>query len=83
MVVTVVTWRPPSAESTDACVGFLEDMVARGLGSPVLVISDGAPGLCTALDQVFPNARRQRCLIHYADLGAMPTGGVGWLRRAA
>jgi len=53
-----------SAESTDACVGFLEDMVARGLGSPVLVISDGAPGLCTALDQVFPNARRQRCLIH-------------------
>ena len=55
-----------SAESTDACVGFLEDMVARGLASPVLVISDGAPGLCAALDQVFPRARRQRCLIHRA-----------------
>ena len=53
-----------SAESTDACVGFLEDMVGRGLGSPVLTISDGAPGLCAALDQVFPAARRQRCLIH-------------------
>jgi putative transposase len=53
-----------SAESTDACVGFLEDMVARGLSSPVLTISDGAPGLCAALDQVFPQARRQRCLIH-------------------
>lgn len=53
-----------SAESTDACAGFLEDMVARGLGSPVLTISDGAPGLCAALDQVFPDARRQRCLVH-------------------
>ena len=36
-----------SAESTDACVGFLEDMVARGLGSPVLTVTDGAPGLCS------------------------------------
>jgi putative transposase len=72
-----------SAESTDACVGFLEDMVARGLSSPVLTISDGAPGLCAALDQVFPQARRQRCLIHYADLRVMPTWGAGWLRRAA
>lgn len=55
-----------SSESTDACVAFLEDMVARGLGSPVLTISDGAPGLCAAIDQVFPNARRQRCLVHRA-----------------
>lgn len=55
-----------SAESTDACVGFLQDMVARGLTCPVLTISDGAPGLCAALDQVFPKARRQRCLIHRA-----------------
>ena len=53
-----------SAESTDACVAFLASMVARGLGSPVLVISDGAPGLCAALDQVFWSARRQRCLVH-------------------
>jgi putative transposase len=53
-----------SAESTDACVSFLEDMVARGLGSPVLTVTDGAPGLCAAIDQVFPLARRQRCLIH-------------------
>jgi putative transposase len=34
-----------SAESTDASVAFLEDMVARKLASPVLTISDGAPGL--------------------------------------
>jgi putative transposase len=55
-----------SAESTDACVGFLEGMLARGLGSPVLTATDGAPGLCAAIDQVFPLARRQRCLIHRA-----------------
>jgi putative transposase len=53
-----------SAESTDACVSFLEDMIARWLGSPVLTVTDGAPGLCAAIDQVFPRARRQRCLIH-------------------
>lgn len=56
-----------SAESTDACAGFLESLVARGLATaPVLVVSDGAPGLCAAIDQVFPHARRQRCLIHRA-----------------
>ena len=72
-----------SAESTDACVGFLEDMLARGLSSPVLTISDGAPGLCAALDQVFPAARRQRCLVHHADLRVMPMWGAGSSGRAA
>ena len=55
-----------SAESTDACVSFLQAMTARGLTCPVLTICDGAPGLCAALDQVFPAARRQRCLVHRA-----------------
>jgi putative transposase len=72
-----------SAESTDACVGFLEDMVAPGLGPPALTDPDGAPGLCAAIDQVFPLARRQRCLIHYADFRIMPTWGAGSLGRAA
>jgi transposase-like protein len=53
-----------SAESTDACLGFLRDMVARGLSAPLLTITDGAPGLCTALDQVFGDSLRQRCLVH-------------------
>ena len=55
-----------SAESTDACVDFLRAMVARGLKPPVLLLSDGAPGLCAALDQVFPSSSRQRCLVHKA-----------------
>jgi len=41
-------------------------MLARGLKAPLLVICDGAPGLCTALDQVFPDSLRQRCLVHKA-----------------
>jgi transposase-like protein len=28
--------------------------------------SDGAPGQCAALDQVFPGSSRQRCLVHKA-----------------
>ncbi len=55
-----------SAESTDACVGFLRDLVARGLRAPLLVITDGAPGLIAAVEQVLPDSLRQRCLIHRA-----------------
>ncbi len=53
-----------SAESTDACVDFLRDMVGRGLAPPLLTITDGAPGLCAAIDQVFGDSCRQRCLVH-------------------
>jgi len=36
----------------------------RGLASPLLIISDGAPGLIAAIEQAYPKALRQRCLIH-------------------
>ena len=55
-----------SSESTDAWRGFLENMVARGLRAPLLVISDGAPGLIGAVELVFAASLRQRCLIHRA-----------------
>ena len=64
---------PGSGESADAWHDFLADLKDRGLASPLLVISDGAPGLIAAIEQAFPMALRQRCLIHYADLGIMPT----------
>jgi len=53
-----------SRESYDAWLGFLHDMVARGLREPVLIITDGQPGLKKALEEVFPQVRRQRCLAH-------------------
>jgi transposase-like protein len=43
---------------------FLRDMVRRGLQTPVLVTTDGAPGLMRAVEEIFPNSLRQRCLAH-------------------
>jgi putative transposase len=57
---------PAAAEGTDAWADFLADLAGRGLGSPLLVITDGAPGLIGAVEMAFPAALRQRCLIHRA-----------------
>ncbi len=55
---------PAASESTDAWDDFLADLKARGLGPPLLGISDGAPGLTGAFDRAFPTSLRQRCLVH-------------------
>jgi len=51
-------------ESYDAWLSFLQDMVARGLKDPLLVIFDGAPGLHNAVKRMWPRAFRQRCQVH-------------------
>jgi putative transposase len=67
---------PGTGESADAWHSFLQDLKDRGLASPLLVISDGAPGLIAAIEQAFPAALRQRCLIHRARnvLAKIPAG---------
>jgi putative transposase len=55
---------PAASEGHDPWVDFLADLTNRGLRSPVLVISDGAPGLVSAAEHSFPAALRQRCLVH-------------------
>jgi putative transposase len=67
---------PGTGESADAWHDFLQDLKDRGLPSPLLVISDGAPGLIAAIEQAFPKALRQRCLIHRARniLAKVPAG---------
>jgi transposase-like protein len=57
---------PAAAESTDGWAEFLTDLRHRGLRPPLLVISDGAPGLITAVETTLPASLRQRCLIHRA-----------------
>lgn len=57
---------PGGDESHDAWAGFLGDLKVRGLRVPLLVISDGAPGLLGAIDVELSAALRQRCLIHRA-----------------
>ena len=51
-------------ESADAWLSFLQDLVARGLRDPLLVVMDGAPGLVKAVKRVWPRAYRQRCQVH-------------------
>ena len=51
-------------ERTEAWVAFLHELTARGLGTPVLIIADGNPGLGRAVAQVFPGVCYQRCLVH-------------------
>ncbi|MBC7293425.1 MAG: transposase, partial [Thermoleophilia bacterium] len=50
---------PGTKESTDCCREFIEDMKRRGLSDPVLVVTDGAPGLIRAVEECFPVSLRQ------------------------
>jgi len=40
------------------------DLVRRGLPVPWLKVTDGAPGLVRAVDELWPEAGRQRCTVH-------------------
>jgi len=51
---------PGESESHDAWAGFLSDFTGRGLALPLLVISDGAPRLIGAAEQVLAKSLRQR-----------------------
>ncbi len=58
----------------DVCLGQRErhedwlelgrHLTKRGLGAPALVVSDGAPGLIRAIEELWPDADRQRCAVH-------------------
>jgi putative transposase len=51
-----------SKEDTETVRAFFQDMRGRGLGDPLLVVSDGAPGIIRAIEECFPRSARQRCL---------------------
>lgn len=60
-----------SKEDTASARECLRDLKARGMNDPVLVATDGAPGLIRAVEEVFPQSLRQRCLAHkLRNLGA-------------
>ncbi len=65
-------------ESYDCWKEFFRNMISRGLRMPLLVISDGAPGLIKAIDQCFPKSKRQRCLVHKLRniANKLPTEGI-------
>jgi len=39
-------------------------LVRRGLRAPMLVVTDGAPGLIRAMEELWPDSDRQRCTVH-------------------
>jgi transposase-like protein len=51
-------------ESHGSWQQFFRDMLAGGLRMPLLVISDGSPGLIRAIEECLPRSKRQRCLVH-------------------
>lgn len=51
-------------ESAEAWKGCLDDLVTRGLGTPVVCVIDGHPGLRKAVGLVWPDAHVQRCTVH-------------------
>jgi transposase-like protein len=53
-----------SKEDGETVSAFFQDMRARGLGDPLLVASEGAPGIIKAIETCFPRSARQRCLAH-------------------
>jgi putative transposase len=75
---------PGESESYDAWAGFLSDLTGRGLVPPLLVVSDGAPGLIGAAEVVLAKSLRQRCLIHRARnvLAKVPKGAQGEVKAA-
>jgi putative transposase len=74
---------PGAAESTDAWQALLEDLKDRGLGAPLLVISDGGKGLCTAIECSFSHSLHQRCLVHVCRnlIAKVPTHAQDQVKR--
>lgn len=61
-------------ESTQSWREVLLHLQARGLVAPALAIGDGALGFWTALEEIFPRTRHQRCWVHKTRnvLNALP-----------
>ena len=52
-------------ESTESWRGVLRDLKVRGLKIPAkLAVGDGALGFWSALEELFPETRAQRCWVH-------------------
>lgn len=62
-------------ESYDGWKSFLLSLRARGVGGVICVTSDAHEGLKRAIQEVFPGAAWQRCIVHLmrSAAGAAPT----------
>jgi transposase-like protein len=62
----LLAFQRSSGESQHAWEGLLQDLHRRGLTGHhlQLIVTDGCPGLATALQVVYPRALHQRCWVH-------------------
>jgi transposase-like protein len=51
-------------ESHEDWLALGRDLITRGLGAPLLIVADGAPGLIKAVEQCWPASDRQHCAVH-------------------
>ena len=51
-------------ESTQSWRELLLGLKSRGMNVPKLAVGDGAMGFWTALDEIYPDTRHQRCWVH-------------------
>jgi transposase-like protein len=71
-------------ESAGSWADLLRDCARRGMRAPVLAIGDGALGFWSAVGEVFPQARTQRCWFHKIAnvLGALPKSAHSGAKKA-
>jgi transposase-like protein len=51
-------------ESTESWADVLRDLRDRGMTAPMVAVGDGALGFWSAMSDVFPETREQRCWVH-------------------
>ena len=60
----LVSVRLGMRESKEDWLELGRDLTSRGLAAPRLVVTDGAPGLISAVEEIWPRADRQHCAVH-------------------
>ena len=70
----LITLAEGQRESAGSWADLLRDAARRGMRAPVLAVGDGALGFWSALGEVFPTTRAQRCWFHKIGnvLSALP-----------
>ena len=70
-------WAGQGGEGAKFWMSVLTDLRNRGIKDVFFVVCDGLKGLPEVVANAWPQAIVQTCIVHYADLGVMPT----WRRK--
>ena len=52
-------------ENNESWKSFLVWLKERGLGGVQLIVGDKSSAMCNAVNEVFPEAKYQRCFVHF------------------